>query len=245
MPLSAATTRYGSSPSKRTTRAGGSTTDSPSAVGHAVVGHVEQRRDEEPVAGLDLGAQRRRIGRGLLHDEAALRARRHDHGVLDLLRLHQPEDLGAEVFAAVRPADAAPRDAPGAQVHALDARRVHEQLEHRPGERQVGHERGIELQRDARAGARRRRRSGTSWCAASRARGAAARAGCGPRRGDATRVEIGRDLLRRSGSMSGGVACCGSKRAANSVISRRAMSGCAASVDAMYAWLNGVPICRR
>jgi hypothetical protein len=38
------------------------------------------------------------------------------------LRLHQAEDLGAEVFPSVRPADAAARDATGTEVHALDAR---------------------------------------------------------------------------------------------------------------------------
>ena len=38
----------------------------------------------------------------------------------------------------------------GAEVHALDARRVHEQLEHRSRQRKVGHERRIELQHDAR-----------------------------------------------------------------------------------------------
>ena len=55
-------------------------------------------------------------------------------------------------FAPVRPADAAARDAAGAQVHAFDARRVHEQLEHRPREREVGDLRGIELEDDARTG---------------------------------------------------------------------------------------------
>ena len=113
MPLSAATTRYvivaveahdllGRRP----------TTCERSSAADEVVGDVEQAGDEEPVARLDFVAQLRRVGWRLLHDEAALRARRHDHRVLHLLRLHQPEHFGAEVFAAIRPANAAARDAP-------------------------------------------------------------------------------------------------------------------------------------
>ena len=74
----------------------------------------------------------------------------HDHRVLHPLGLHQPEHLGAEVLAPVRPADAAARDPARAQVHALDARRVHEDLEHRPGQREVGDRARVELERDAR-----------------------------------------------------------------------------------------------
>ena len=87
-----------------------------------VVGELEQRADERPVAGDDLGRERVAVGRRRLDDEPALGADRHDDRVLHRLRLHQAEDLGAEVFAAVGPADAAARDAPGSQVHAFDAR---------------------------------------------------------------------------------------------------------------------------
>jgi hypothetical protein len=54
-------------------------------------------------------ASRRRGGWQILQHEAALGADRHDDGVLDLLGLDQAQHLGAEVFAAVRPAQAAPR----------------------------------------------------------------------------------------------------------------------------------------
>ena len=68
----------------------------------------------------------------LLDDEAALGADRHDDGVLDHLRLDQPEHLGAEVLAAVRPAQPAAGDGAEAQVHALDPRAVDPDLELRP-----------------------------------------------------------------------------------------------------------------
>ena len=98
------------------------------------VGHVEQAAHERPVALDDLLEQRGAIaaGRRPLDDEASLGADRDDDGVLDRLRLHQPEHLGAEVLAPVRPADAAAGDPAAAQVHGLHARRVDEDLEHRP-----------------------------------------------------------------------------------------------------------------
>ncbi len=42
------------------------------------------------------------IGRHAFGIEAALGAHRHDHRILDLLRLHQAQDLGAEILAAGR-----------------------------------------------------------------------------------------------------------------------------------------------
>jgi hypothetical protein len=59
-------------------------------------------------------------------DEAALRADRHDDRVLDHLRLHQAQHLGAEILAPVRPAQAAARHAAAAQVDAFHARRIDE-----------------------------------------------------------------------------------------------------------------------
>ena len=94
-------------------------------VGDQVVGDLQQRADEDAVGGLALfhpGAAVDGRVRQLLGEEAALGAGRHDHGVLDHLRLDQAQDLGAEVVAAVRPAQAATGDLAEAQVHALDAR---------------------------------------------------------------------------------------------------------------------------
>ena len=71
----------------------------------------------------------------------------HDDGVLHRLRLDQAEDLGAEVLAAVRPPQAAAGDEPEPQVHALDARRVDEDLEPRPRQRQFVDQPGVELDR--------------------------------------------------------------------------------------------------
>ena len=85
-------------------------------------------------------------GQALRH-EAALGADRHDHRVLDVLRLHQAEHFGAEVLAPVGPADAAAGDVAHAQVHAFDARRVDEDLERRPRLRQLRHVARVELER--------------------------------------------------------------------------------------------------
>jgi len=73
-PLSAATTRYGSSPSCRITSRGGMILPA------GVVGHVQQCRDEAPVTGHGLVP----VARFLLQHEAALRADRHDHGLLHI-----------------------------------------------------------------------------------------------------------------------------------------------------------------
>ena len=123
--------------------------DSPPAI---VVGHVQQSAHEHPVA-LDhlLGSAARPAGGRPLDDEAALRADRHDDGVLDRLRLHQAEYLGAEVLAAIGPANAAARDLAAAQVHGLHARRVDEDLEHRPRLGQVRDPRGSSLSDEVRA----------------------------------------------------------------------------------------------
>ena len=85
-----------------------------------------------------------------LEDEAALRAGGDDDGVLDRLRLHQPEDLGAEVLAPVRPADPAAGDLARAEMDALHPRRVDEDLEHRPRGGQVGDARRVELEGEVR-----------------------------------------------------------------------------------------------
>ena len=84
----------------------------------------------------------------LLGIEAALGAHRHDHGVLDLLRLDQAQNFGAEILAPVGPADAAARHLAEAQMHAFHLGRIDENFA--PGARrgqfvQLG---GIELDRD-------------------------------------------------------------------------------------------------
>ena len=135
-----------------------------------VVGDVEQPGDEGRVAGDALGQPRVAVaGVGqLLAEEAALRADRHDHGVLDHLRLDQAEHLGAEVVAAVGPAQATARDRAEAQVDALDPRRVDEDLVRRSRLGQVGDRRRLELERQVGPEVRRPRPAGSSWSAASR-----------------------------------------------------------------------------
>ena len=105
--------------------------------GDDVVGQVQEAADQDLVA---FDAFRRELlavglaplGRRALDHEAAFRADRHDDRVLDRLRLHQAEDLGAEILPAVGPADAAARHLAGAHVHALDARAVDVDLVERP-----------------------------------------------------------------------------------------------------------------
>ncbi len=73
----------------------------------AVVGHVEEPGDELAVAVDQVLVEGRARGHLALQHEAALRAHRHDHRVLDHLGLHEAQDLGAEVVVAVAPADPA------------------------------------------------------------------------------------------------------------------------------------------
>jgi hypothetical protein len=118
----------------------------------AVVGQVEQPRDEGAVAALDLGGHRGAVlgvGGRLLDHEPALGPGGDDDGVLDHLGLHQAQDLGAEVLAPVRPAEAAPGHRSAPQVHPFDGRRVHPDLEAGPGEGQVGDLVGVELEGQA------------------------------------------------------------------------------------------------
>ena len=196
--------------------------------------------DEQAVAGLDLGARAaRRSAGGRLTTKPPFAPDGHDHRVLHPLRLHEPEHFGAEVFAPVRPADAAARDLARAQVHALDARRVHEDLEQRARQRQVGD------------------RAGSSF-STTHGRGPAGVVGLEPVRAqrrehevqqraqDAVlveagdRVELGADLVdeRSLGRSPLGVRLLrrhsrdrGAR--ANSSTSRRAISGCAASASPM------------
>src|SRR5258708_1855149 len=115
-----------------------------------VVGDVEQAVDEQAIARHTLSELRIAIATDwrALDEEAALRSDRHDHRVLHHLRLDQAEYLGAEILAPIRPAQAAARDRAEAQMHALDAWRVDEDLAERPRLRQIGHLRRIELERD-------------------------------------------------------------------------------------------------
>ncbi len=115
-----------------------------------VVGDVEEAGDEGRVAGDALrhpGVALARVGQ-LLAEEAALGPDRDDDGVLDHLRLDQAEHLGAEVVASVAPAQPAAGHRTEAQVHALDPRRVDEDLELRAWLGQVGDVARAQLERD-------------------------------------------------------------------------------------------------
>ena len=90
-----------------------------------IVGDGEQRTQELLVAGAALCCPSIAVTRGVgqaFGIEAALGAGRHDDGVLDALRLHQAQNLGAEIVAPVGPAEAAARHWPRAQMDALDLR---------------------------------------------------------------------------------------------------------------------------
>ena len=115
-----------------------------------VVHEVEEPADQGPVAfdglGVDgLAAPRRR--RALDH-EPALGAHGHDHGVLHHLRLHQAQDLGAEILRPVGPAQPAPRHLPSAQVYGLDPRRVDERFHEGPGQGQFVDGPAVDLEGD-------------------------------------------------------------------------------------------------
>ncbi|MCY1168558.1 hypothetical protein D9M73_85560 [compost metagenome] len=117
-----------------------------------IVGDRQQRADEHAVAFGALRQPRIAVGGGwqLLGVEATLGTGRHDHGVLDALRLHQAQDFGAEVVASVGPAQAAACDWPRAQVDALDSRRIDPDFAPWHGRGQAGDEMAVELERQRR-----------------------------------------------------------------------------------------------
>ena len=90
-----------------------------------VVGHRQQRPNENAIGFGTLGkpgiALGRRAGQ-VLGVKAALGAGWHDDRVLDQLGLHETEDFGAEIVAAIGPAQASTRNRAAAQMDALDAR---------------------------------------------------------------------------------------------------------------------------
>ena len=204
-------------------------------------------RIERPVALDDLLPERLAVGGRLLDDEAALGADRDDDGVLHHLRLHQPEDLGAEVLAAVRPADASARHLAAAQVDALGARRVDPDLEQRARAAAGRGRARVELEREVGLRPPRRRRAGSSSSAASPGRAAGSSGGCGPRRGSERRRSPARSAAARlSASASRSPSRAGSKRDAEELdeLARRSPRG-RRSVSSMYAWLNVLPAWRR
>ncbi len=202
---------------------------------HDVVGEFEERADEDPVA---LGALRhpgRPVGgrRQALREEAALGAHRHDHRVLHLLRLHEAQDLGAEILRPVGPAQTAARDVAEAQVHALDAGRIDEDFEQRPGQGHPRHLGAGELEADRPA-----RGAGLVHLEEVRADRRLDQVHEAPQ--DAVVVEA-RDLGERPSIRARISACAasrspsaaGSKRAWNRATRSRVMPACRASVPAM------------
>ena len=115
--------------------------------GHQVVGEVEQAADEGLIAADDLRPKGLGVGRRTLDDETALRARRHDDGVLHHLRLHQPEDLRAEVLAPIAPAQSATGDRTATKVDPFDPGPADPHLVARPRRRQLGDLVRVELER--------------------------------------------------------------------------------------------------
>src|ERR1700678_2437135 len=65
-----------------------------------IVGHIEKRRDKEPVTpgAFGLYSLARGNARQTLRYEAALGADWNDHRVLHILRFDEAEDLGAEIL---------------------------------------------------------------------------------------------------------------------------------------------------
>ncbi len=120
---------------------------------HNVVRHAQQRRHEESVASDALGQPPRAVLTGIrqrLGHEAALGADRNDDRVLHHLGLDQAQNLGAEILAAIRPAQAAAGHAAEAQVETLDAGAVDEHLELRTGFRRHLEQTGEHLKSERR-----------------------------------------------------------------------------------------------
>ena len=99
----------------------------------AIVSDVEQTLDERAITADHFSLHARSVAHHrLAHDEPTLRAQRHDHGVLHVLRLHQSQDLGAIILTTVGRAQPTARDHAHAKVHPLGIGRVDEDLPPRP-----------------------------------------------------------------------------------------------------------------
>ena len=121
-------------------------------VSRDIVRDVEHAPDQGLVTGDDLLLEgfAPSFCRRAFHDEAALRPDGDYHGVLHGLGLHEAEDLGPEVLAPVGPADAAAGDRAAAQVHALGAGGVDEDLEAGQRQREARDLRRVELEGEVR-----------------------------------------------------------------------------------------------
>ena len=73
---------------------------------------------------------------------------RHDHGIFDVLCFHQAQNLGTKIFAPVRPAQSAARDAPHPQVHPFHGRAKHPGFDLGSRQWQTGNAGGIQLERE-------------------------------------------------------------------------------------------------
>ena len=205
--------------------------------GDQVVGEVEQPADEGAVALDDLGPQPVRVAGRALDDEATLGAGRHDDGVLHHLRLHQAEDLGAEVLPPIAPPQPAAGDRATAQVDPLDPWPAHPDLVLRAGQRQVGDGRRIELEGDRRPVAIEvRAHGGVDERQEGAADAVVVEAGDGVEGGDEPLPHARPPESSRPA---------GSKRTWNSVTRSATRRGCAASVSSTYCWLKAKPIWRR
>ena len=113
-----------------------------------VVSEVQQAAKKELVAGYTLGQRGFAVsgGRWILQHEAAFGTDRNNHRVLDMLGFHQTQNLGAEIFAPVRPAQAAACHLAVAQMNALNARRIDPDFKQRFGLGQTWHLARVELE---------------------------------------------------------------------------------------------------
>src|SRR5262245_38711093 len=122
------------------------------AIRRNIVSDVEQCGNEQLVSRDSFrlhDVTRRALWHQLGH-EAAFGANWYNDCVFDLLRLHQPENLGAEILRSVGPTDSAAGDLAKTQVHAFNARRIDKHLVERPRKRQVGEFAAFKLERDQR-----------------------------------------------------------------------------------------------
>ena len=116
-----------------------------------IVGQVEQAANEGLV-GLASGFEdllARSVARQGFGIETALRSDRDDNRILDLLCLYQAEHFGAEIIAAIGPAQPATGDRAEAQVDALDIRRPDKDFAIGLGQRKLFQQLARDLDRNA------------------------------------------------------------------------------------------------
>ena len=113
-----------------------------------VVRQIEQPAHQRLILTLSLLVSLFGVGRSHPGDKTTLRSARNDDGILDHLRVYEPQHLGAEIIRTIAPANATTRHRRPTEVHSLHSSRMDPHLEQELGRSRVFQVANQELKRD-------------------------------------------------------------------------------------------------